>query len=343
MRYLDGHIQQMALALVREVSGLPRVVDSYLITPTNRAVAYQALDLGSPEVRAVSQPMPDGDGTLDFSRYTGASAVSLTLSVFDQAYTVTQSRMDGFRPEWNSASWHIQRLNRFLGGSQPGTRTYLYFTMSGESRPHLVPLTQGRMVALIDGEQHDERVVLLQFVNPDGKLYAFEHRPGAGFDGRSKVEIGVVTGDDAPGIVFPVTWPVTWPADATGTGQRALVSRGMVDTVMVAQVNSGSGPLGDPRITVRHYDDDGIEDFAPQTIGLTGYSLPAGQFLTIDGRSREIYLGYSRANRLGGFLGDPTFPVIRPGRNEVELSSGTSVATSDAKVTVRWYDAFLAV
>lgn len=354
---LAGHVQEMALVeMYEDANSQLRVRDSMKITPSVGAVFYTALDTGFPTIRASVAPMPDSDGTIDSTRFSDAKAISLSLLVLEGGFTSVQNfivlppRSPFTVDDLNHAAWWIDRLSAFMSPSRKNLR--LYYRLTGQAQSRYVEVRPSAMSAPITGTERSTRNVQLQFVAPSGKAYAFATGPGATVDGRSQVTIGLL-GVDVAGIAFGAPGDpginfvggLTFPVVNPGVGNHTVRNNGSTSTPMFAQVLAGaSSAMVNPKITVRHYDYTGVrEDYPAQVIsvGTTAqpYSLPIGQNLSIDTKTREVFLGSNRANRLASFMGATTWPQLRPGNNVVELTA-TSAGT-DARTVVTYSDAYL--
>lgn len=161
-------------------------VDSYRLS---------RLDLGFPEVRESSTPMPGRDGEYDTTAYHGASAVTMEASIPDG---VTSKEV---------------LLDRLRGYSHPGFRAYLHVSSDGwpVERRTLVRGT-GAPVTFLPG-----RLPLMLQVGwraPSGRwesttLQSQTLYPTTGAEG---------------GITFPITFPITF-----GTGNvpgAAIITNG---------------------------------------------------------------------------------------------------------------------
>ena len=354
---LAGHVQEMALVETYEDGGNIRVRDSLRITPRGVGpLGYQSLDAGTPAVRAASTPMPDNDGTIDTTRYSDAKAVSLSLIVWDGAFAgqsqlVLPPDATYTLDDLNYSAYWVDLLSSWMAPERRNMR--LYITYTGQSRSRYMNIRPAAMSAPIVMAERQSRQVQMQWVVPDGRSYAFDNRPpatasneGSTIDGRSRsAAIGQGTAQ-VPGVAFPLDFSagLAFPGVPLGTGNKDVVSRGVAATGFAAQINAG-GALGDassnfvgPGIVISHQDSAGLKDYPDQVVSLSSYTLQAGTFLTIDTRTREIFLGYDRTNRLDGYLGNVTWPVLRRGRNTIAL---TGTGGSSPNVVITWADAFL--
>lgn len=335
IRANHGAMEQLALVEWYEVGGVWKVRDSLLITPTFGAIWYQDFDLGFPEIRSSSQDNPDSDGTYDTTSYHGARAVSLAVTVVDQAFEGLEHRITGFDPAWNSASHWVSTLAGWMSPARRNVR--LYLARRGQDRRWMDVRPAGLTEGGYFGPGSPTRNVQLQFVNPSGRMYRYDEGPLATLDGRTRTQV-LFGGTEVPGFTMPLTFPITFGGKPPGSD--SVVSYGTANTPLILQVSSDVATATvDPRVTVQHLDALGAPDYPAQSIGLTGYTLPAGNFLTFDTTTKEIYLGNDRAQRLGKYLGRSEWPVLRPGYNRVTLTATS--AGAGATATLIHSDAYL--
>lgn len=83
--------------------------DDELVLLPNDGVRTAELDAGFPEIREVTEDRTDDDGTRDTTLYHGASAVSISMVIFDQPFVL-------------SARALLDQITRFC---RPGARPYL--------------------------------------------------------------------------------------------------------------------------------------------------------------------------------------------------------------------------
>lgn len=295
---------------------------SLLLTPSFGAIWYQNLDLGFPEIRASSQEIPDGNGSYDTTSLHGARGVSIDFTVLDDAFAGLESFIPGFDPAWNSAAYWVSVLGAWMSPERRDTRLYLGF--KGQARKRWMDVRSAGMSPPISGEDGDQIEVQLNFVNPSGRMYGYDEGPSSTPDGRTRTVVRYGAAP-IPGITFPLLFNPTLDFPARPPGTDEIISYGTVSTPFSAKlVSDASVATLNPRITVQHLDENGREDFPAQSIGLDGYTVAAGQHITIDTATETIFVGDDRSQRLGRYIGRGVFPVLRPGINRIDLSAATS-------------------
>jgi hypothetical protein len=275
---LIGAYRQMALVETYvDVDGVIKVRDSFRITPSFGAVYYQSVDMGFPDVRASVQDNPQSDGTYDETRYIGARSVSISGVALNNAFgdDPAQSGWDP-RVGWNSASWFCRYLSAW---ASPARRYRLYFTDDSEL-PRYLDVRGDSFSAPVEKTSEYYRSWQLGLVNPSGKIYSFDTGPGSTSDGRTlqrirKADINTL-GRSYPEIgPYNRSYPVV-------VGKTALNYGGSVSNGFQARINTLAATMTDPRITVTS------PDLSRQSIGITGYTVPAYAMMVIDTIERTV-------------------------------------------------------
>lgn len=335
MSDLHGSIEEMALAEIYKdpLDGLFKVARSFRLTPSFGVVWYTGVDLGFPEIRSATRDNPDSSGTYDETAYHGARAVSLDLIVLQDAFVDVYGSDEWDNSiDWNSDSYWVSRLG---GWMSPELRPRLYFRMKGQSgNARFLDLRPASMSPPIGRGSHRE--VQLQFVNPSGKILDFDETTAATRDGRTRNEIRQ-SGVSNPGRTYPEVYPKSYPDIARGSS--AISYSGTVSNSFIARIWSDPGVATvDPRITVTG------EDGASRTIGFSGLTIPAGQFIEIDTGERTVNMNGNPDLRQNQYLAAPlAWPVFKPGLNQIDFTvgAGGSVGTL-AYVETLHYAAYLA-
>jgi len=143
-------------------------------------------------------------------------------------------------------------------------------------------------------------------------------------DSTSTVELGlpVTTG----GLTLPFTVPFTIGA-TTVSGRATIINTGKATTGLRVRFNANGSALQEPRVTVIS---GGVT-----TVLRAGFTLAAGQWLTVHTEARTAYLN-DAVSRRGYMSGD--FPLLPPGVSEVSFDAG--VYSSTASLLVSWEDAY---
>ncbi len=300
--------------------GVRRVRDSLRITPSFGAIWYTDLDLGFPEIRADVQENPEADGSYDTTAFHGARSVALTVRVLDKAFSYDglAHRIADFNPQWDSAAYWLSVLGGWMA---PSRRFVLYFRLRGQSSARFMQVRPAGMSAPstmrgVPGSVEAQ----IQFVCPSGKILSFDESPTATVDGLSRREVRPA-GLGGPGLTLPLTLPLTFPEAPRGT--NSIVSHGTVPNGFIARIHSSpAAATADPRLTLRHFDAAGTQDYPDSGVGFTGLTVPAGEYVEIDTIERTAYLNGDRTRRVGQYLARPyQWPVLRPGRNDVILAT----------------------
>jgi hypothetical protein len=330
-----GAIKQLALVETYEDDfGVIRVLDSFRITPSFGAVWYRSLDIGFPAVRTSSQENPGADGTYDETQFTGARSVGLTGVAINNAFGDLPDD-NGWTPEigWNSSSWFITELSAW---ASPGRRCKLYFTDdSGVAR--YMEIRGDSFSAPLDKDAGNYRAFNAGFINPSGKIFSFNEDPGATPDGRNIKVVGQTTVASA-GRTYPELGP--YLRDYPHLLPSGLVYQGSVSNGFVAKAYAGNTPMTNPRIKVTG------PDGQVQSIGISGYSAPAGTVVIFDTINKTITA--SDGTSLDQYKTAPLqWPVLKTGRvagqprgsNQIDFQIDTG--STDAYVEIIWNDADL--
>lgn len=156
-------------------------------------------NLGFPEVREVRVNNSLDDGAFDVTRFFGARAVSLD---------VTLKSHTGLTPASSYLNPEAVLRDRLLGYLYPGIRSRLLFSENGDRRVRQI-LIRGSSASLAVNQANYNKVNL-SWIAPRGTLYSY--------DERCYGYIFSVTSDDAMtlNIVNEGTVPVDWRASISG-------------------------------------------------------------------------------------------------------------------------------
>lgn len=346
-----GAIKQLALVetYVEPVSRLLKVNDSFPITPSFGAVWYRTLDLGFPDTRSSVQENPQNDGTHDETQYTGARSITVEGVVLGDAFGSAPS-LYTWDPEvkWNSASWWVSLLSSW---ASPARRFRLYFTdETGRSR--FMDVRGDAFNAEVAKNSDQVREFQLQMVNPSGKIFSFDDRPGASADGRTVYQIKI-TSTATPGRAYPETAPYLRNYPAASGGELGINYQGTVANGCIIEVDSGSGTLNAPRFTFT------APNGEVSSIGLQAMTaaIPAGQTLRFDTTERTVTVTPTNATGVtpvnyAQYLAAPLqWPQLKPGINRTQQGAkgynkveftASPAAASDAVARVLYHSADLA-
>jgi len=269
--------------------------------------------LGSPAVREVVHNRALADGTVDDTRYVGARAVTVSMTL-DTRVAPMQTLLDRLVP------YVSPRRRPILAWTLPGSET--------ERRALVVRGVEAPFVV----ERPRWPPVVCQWVAPDGLIVAPEQtcqqiEPAVDdVDGRRYDECPL---DPSPDRVEATTttgrcYDRVYPP-AAQRGARVVTNAGNEVAEWVAYLY---GPVSNPVLTV-----NGV------TVKISGVDLALGESVVIDTRSRTILLD-----------GDPTRSVygnsnyaewtwdqlrLRPGDNEIRYSG--QVTSPETSSVMCWH------
>jgi hypothetical protein len=351
MADVRGAFRRLAVAeTYRDKHGDLLVKDSFPICPSFGVVWYREVDLGFPDVRSSVQELPESDGTLDSTLYTGARSLSISGVVLNDAFGKVPET-DGWPTDvsWNSASWFCTLLSSW---ASPARRYRFYFD-DEFGRARFMDVRGDSFSATADGTGESYREFQLGMVCPSGKVYSFSTGPGSTSDGRHAQPISAVP-QDVSGRSYDLTPPRTYPT-VSAIGSQDIFYQGGVSTGFVCEIYTGAtNTLNGPRITV----------IGPtgqrQSIGLDpAFTIPANSDVIFDTTARTVTMrerNASTTTSLEQYLTAPLqWPLLLPGRNpllgdkgrklgwnKVEYSQTGGAPAHDLTITAKWHDADLA-
>lgn len=351
MSDIIGAVKQLALVetYVEPVSRLLKVNDSFPITPSFGAVWYRTLDLGFPDTRSSSQENPQNDGTHDETQYTGARSISIDGVVLGDAFGDTPSLFTwDSEVQWNSASWWVSLLSSW---ASPARRFRLYFT-DESGRARFMDVRGDAFSSDISKNSDLVREFQLQLVNPSGKIFSFDARPGSTPDGRTAYQINI-TAAASPGRAYPELAPYLRNYPAASAGELGINYQGTVANGCIIEVDSGSSTLNAPRFTFT------APDGSVSSIGLQTMTspIPSGQTLRFDTVERTVTVTPTNATGVtptnyAQYLAAPLqWPQLKPGINRAARGSkgynkveftASPAAASNAAARVLYHSADLA-
>jgi hypothetical protein len=340
---LDGHVQELALVQVAQLPGedFERVVRSLLLTPSFGPIWYTGLDLGTPAPDVDSTRISNDNGEDDRTRFFGARAVAINLTVSDEWFPTTGA--DLWDPTQNSSAYWVKELGRW---SAPGFRSWLYVRFTGDPVPYRIDLSGRGQVAVVtsDGVNREIRTVQMNFACPSGILREFSEDTDtdrATRDGRLRYVFGFFdSGGD--GIGFPMTFPISFPADFIGNG-APINYPGTVANGAIFRIYAQGGDVENPSIRVvtngiSAGDDGGIIPGSGDTriLGFQGLTIPDGQYAEINCETKTLWLNGDPASPIDNWLVGPLrWLRLEPGLNYLQLTQnlnadGSSPAAAPA-------------
>ena len=262
------------------------------------------LDLAAPNVRAVTNPRPDQDGTDDRTAYMADRAVNVEVLAVHGAGAQMDAVAASFAP--------------FMA---PSARPVLHYVLDRPGNPERTMTLRAAALSwpIAGGETLD---IQLQWVAPDPAAYNPVLESATAWPGSATV----------PGRSYPWTPPRVYPAGGLAPTPGAIYSPG---DLSVSPVLTIYGPITTPSVTITSPSATVINITAH-----TGYVLGAGQYVTVDlgARTAVDNTGLNVLNQLD--WGQSVFGVIPPQTNCTMNMTGTS-ATWNSQVVATWHDAYL--
>lgn len=261
-------------------------------------ISPQALEVDWPEIREVTEPRTDDDGTRDTTVLFGARAVSLEVVIYKDPASVEEL------------------LNEFKNFLHPRSRPYLYVTDDEWGQERRIGLRVNQMGAPYDGyAARRRRKVQLQWKAPDGI-----------WEDSSLTETTVNADIDvSAGISFPITFPLAFDT-AVASGVAIIPNQGGTPSHFVARLY---GPCTGPELT-----NETTGETIKFTGGDTGLSIAAGDYLEINTKDRTAYLlSMTDASRLSYVDFTATsWWRIEPGENLVRYHPSDDVGPGASAV-----------
>jgi hypothetical protein len=285
-----------------------------LMDPAN-GFAVAQVDLGFPNPRADTSTIPDRDGEWDDTAWSGPRAVSISGSIVPSSALGSRSRvLDALAPFLVAGARPVLTYQidadvaprsltlRATALSAPATNPTVSAFQAGWTAPDPAAYTT-------DVDQVTLSPSTLQF----GRVYA-----------TPQTATPTATSGWAPNRVYPAM---------TGGVGAAAVNDGTLNTQPVITI---SGPCTNPAI----FNDTLGTVFAVGSNALA-LTLAATDTVTIDGRSRTVYLGADPTNSRYNYVDftRSSWWPLTPGTNSLRLVC--DAATPSVTAVVSWFDAFL--
>ena len=264
------------------------------------------LDLGSPDVREVTNNRPDAHGLDDRTRFLGGRVVTADMIAFPNS----QNPLDAI-------------VSRFAPFMNPSLRPELHFTlMDGTQRERMVRLRANGFAAAMP--QPISRVFQLSWVAADPLVYDAVVQTVIAWSGSSTPS----------GRVYDLVHDRTYPLGAGGPIPATIVNGG---DAAIAPLLRLFGPITDPRIYLQ-----GTLDRTQWSVTFQhGFRVDAGRYIDID-CARHTATADDGTNSLGQLYwpGSVLWPAVAVGDSGQLQLMGTST-TGTTQVQAIWQDRYL--
>ena len=259
------------------------------------------LNLGWPEAREETYPLPDRDGIADYTRLMGARVITAHITAWGEGRTIDD----------------ITR--RFAPFVVPAARPQLHVVLDTPDNTYaerVIGLRASAFSAPIMGPYHRE--ITLGWAAPDPRLYAATPSQAIVLP---PMAINV-------GRTYDLRFDREYPEGYGGSGVVDVTNAGDVATWPTLRIY---GPITDPRITNLYTD----EALAFNIV------IAGGDYLVVNTAERAVYLDDDpEADRYNNVdVAQTTWFPLRPGPNRLRLS-GSAYATP-AQTQITWTDAYL--
>lgn len=262
----------------------------------NPNITITALDLGFPEIRAVTESRTADNGDRDTTALHGPRGVSISAELYNTPAALAD--------QWRS----------FLA---PSARPCLVVTDTEWSGPRRIMLrTDQWSDPIAEGADDIYRAVQAQWKAPDGI-----------WESPTLTEVTIVAqSSTSTGISMPVSFPLTFP-NTSPTGQGTIVNTGPVPVHFTARLY---GPCDGPVLT---HSTLGALIFKTAANG--GLAVNAGEYVEIDTRERTAYyLSNPGSNRLNAIdWVNSTWWTLAPGTNLITYNPA-SVVVAGAQAVI---------
>lgn len=318
-----GHVDQLALVQVTTLPGddYETVLRSLKITPSFGAIWYTDLDLGSPAADVDESRFPNDNGVYDGTKYFGARAVALTVTVADEWFPGQGT--DSWDPRWNYSAFWVKELGRW---SAPGFRSWMYVKFQGDPAAYRIDLSGRGKSDPIATTDRNIRKIQLNFSSPSGILREFSpdlELSRVTKDGRLRLVIPY-GGSEVGGVTLPITFPIVFPVGGSGLG-ATLTYDGTVATGFICRVHAGDGPIENPKITVTGPLGNVVQ------VGFQGLTIDAGHFLEINSETKRLLIdGDPTQPAEKWLLGALRFPKLESGPNLIAFTVNLNADDTDA-------------
>jgi hypothetical protein len=281
----------------------------------NEAAGYfvTELDLGSPDVREVTNVRPDRHGLDDRTQLYGGRAVSVSISALTGAGASLDDVATMFGPYMT-----------------PAVRPTLHYILdrAGAAERTLVVRASQYAYKVDDAYQRD---VLLAWVAAD---------PVARDPATSTATAWAGASSGVGGRSYDLTYDRTYPAGSSAPAGAVILSPGDVEARPLIRIY---GPITEASVRFS----DGADPVGNGSVGLlASYVIAAGHYVEVDCDARTAYLDGSRMQSVLASLdwleisanGWPTIPARQP----TTMSLTGSSTTSATQAVATWNDGYLA-
>jgi hypothetical protein len=289
-------------------------LDGFVTDLHDEAAGYYCteLDLGSPDVRDVTNGRPDRHGIDDRTALFGGRVVSAIVTALASHGAIIDEVATMFGPYMT-----------------PAVRPVLHYVLERPGLPERTLIVRAQSYSFtVDGIE--EREVQLAWVASD----PVARDPAAQSEtARAGASGGV------QGRTYDLTFPRTYPAGSSAPASATLFSPGDVPVFPVVQI---FGPITEASVRFSA----GADPVGNGSVGMIpSYVIPAGSYVEIDCEQRTAYLNGNRAQSVLTSLdwleiSANGWPRIPP-RVPVTMSITGSSTTDATQAVATWHDGFL--
>jgi hypothetical protein len=270
------------------------------------------LDLGSPDVRDVTNNRPDRHGIDDRTQFFGARVVSASVTAVASQGAIIDEVATMFGPYMT-----------------PAVRSELHYVLDRPGLPERVLIVRADSYDFVV-DNPEQRDISLQFVasdpvarDPVGQQEAAWAGASGGVGGRS----------------YDLTFPRTYPAGSSAPAAATLYSPGDVPVSPLIRI---FGPVTEASVRFS----DGADPVGNGSVGLVAsYVIPAGSYVEVDCERRTAYLnGNPQLSVLTSLdwleISANGWPRIPP-RVPVSMTMTGTSTTSQTQAVAYWNDGYL--
>jgi len=266
-----------------------------------------SLDLGSPEVRQVTNNRPDADGIDDRTRYLGQRLISVDISAVLQAGATIDDVAASFAPYM-----------------VPRQRPTLHYVLDRPGAPERVMTVRGQAYAWkVDDDQ--VRAIQLQFVAADPTAYDPTIQQAAAWAGSTA----------AAGRVYNLAFARTYPAGGGAPSTGIIHGNGDLPVQPRLRIY---GPISWP-VVIFHTADGRTFRVA----FLQSFTIGAGAWVDVDTKAKTAYYNGDTAQNMLARMdwSVNSWPVLPAGSDTLMTLTGGNTSQV-SQVVATWQDGFLA-